>query len=165
MDRLFFYNTKIGKLGIREDGKNITHIYLRDKDIDKDKVVIEESDLIKRAYIQIDEYIKGKRKIFDLPLNPNGTEFQKKVWKALTEIPYGETTSYKDIAVTLGNEKACRAVGMANNKNPIPIIIPCHRVIGANKKLVGYAGGLDLKKMLLNLEGISVQEDKVKNEK
>ncbi|MDY5212485.1 methylated-DNA--[protein]-cysteine S-methyltransferase [Intestinibacter sp.] len=165
MDRLFFYNTKIGKLGIREDGKNITHIYLRDKDIDEDKVVIEESDLIKRAYIQIDEYIKGKRKIFDLPLNPNGTEFQKKVWKALTEIPYGETTSYKDIAVTLGNEKACRAVGMANNKNPIPIIIPCHRVIGANKKLVGYAGGLDLKKMLLNLEGISVQEDKVKNEK
>ena len=165
MDRLFFYNTKIGKLGIREDGKNITHIYLRDKDIDEDKVVIEESDLIKRAYIQIDEYIKGKRKIFDLPLNPNGTEFQKKVWKALTEIPYGETTSHKDIAVTLGNEKACRAVGMANNKNPIPIIIPCHRVIGANKKLVGYAGGLDLKKMLLNLEGISVQEDKVKNEK
>lgn len=165
MDRLFFYNTKIGKLGIREDGKNITHIYLRDKDIDEDKVVIEESDLIKRAYIQIDEYIKGKRKIFDLPLNPNGTEFQKKVWKALTEIPYGETTSYKDIAATLGNEKACRAVGMANNKNPIPIIIPCHRVIGANKKLVGYAGGLDLKKMLLNLEGISVQEDKVKNEK
>lgn len=165
MYRLFFYNTKIGKLGIREDGKNITHIYLRDKDIDEDKVVIEESDLIKRAYIQIDEYIKGKRKIFDLPLNPNGTEFQKKVWKALTEIPYGETTSYKDIAVTLGNEKACRAVGMANNKNPIPIIIPCHRVIGANKKLVGYAGGLDLKKMLLNLEGISVQEDKVKNEK
>lgn len=165
MDRLFFYNTKIGKLGIREDGKNITHIYLRDKDIDEDKVVIEESDLIKRAYIQIDEYIKGKRKIFDLPLNPNGTEFQKKVWKALTEIPYGETTSYKDIAVTLGNEKACRAVGMANNKNPIPIIIPCHIVIGANKKLVGYAGGLDLKKMLLNLEGISVQEDKVKNEK
>ena len=165
MDRLFFYNTKIGKLGIREDGKNITHIYLRDKDIDEDKVVIEESDLIKRAYIQIDEYIKGKRKIFDLPLNPNGTEFQKKVWKALTEIPYGETTSYKDIAVTLGNEKACRAVGMANNKNPIPIIIPCHRVIGANKKLVGYVGGLDLKKMLLNLEGISVQEDKVKNEK
>lgn len=165
MYRLFFYNTKIGKLGIREDGKNITHIYLRDKDIDEDKVVIEESDLIKRAYIQIDEYIKGKRKIFDLPLNPNGTEFQKKVWKALTEIPYGETKSYKDIAAILGNEKACRAVGMANNKNPIPIIIPCHRVIGANKKLVGYAGGLDLKKMLLNLEGISVQEDKVKNEK
>ena len=96
-----------------------------------------------------------------MPLHPNGTEFQIKVWKALTEIPYGETRSYKDIAISIGNEKACRAVGMANNKNPIPIIIPCHRVIGANKKLVGYAGGLDLKERLLDLEGISVQKNKV----
>ncbi len=161
MDRLFFYDTEIGRLGIREDGENITHIYFSSKDINKDEIIIEESNLTKIAYIQIKEYIHGQRKSFDLPLNPNGTEFQKKVWKALTEIPYGEIRSYKEIASSVGNEKASRAVGMANNKNPIPIIIPCHRVIGSNKKLVGYAGGLDLKEKLLNLEGISVKENKV----
>lgn len=161
MDRLFFYDTELGKLGIREDGQNITHVYFGSENISKDDVVIEESDLTKLAYTQMKEYIDGQRTVFDLPLHPNGTEFQIKVWKALTEIPYGETRSYKDIAISIGNEKACRAVGMANNKNPIPIIIPCHRVIGSNKKLVGYAGGLDLKERLLNLEGISVQQNKV----
>ena len=161
MDKLFFYDTELGKLGIRDDGQNITHVYFGSENISKDDVVIEESDLTKLAYIQIKEYIDGKRTVFDLPLHPNGTEFQIKVWKALTEIPYGETRSYKDIAISIGNEKACRAVGMANNKNPIPIIIPCHRVVGSNKKLVGYAGGLDLKQKLLNLEGISVQQNKV----
>ena len=90
--------------------------------------------------------------MFDLPLDPIGTEFQKKVWQALKEIPFGETRSYGEIAKLIGNEKASRAVGMANNKNPIAIIIPCHRVIGANGKLVGYAGGLDLKEKLLKLE-------------
>ncbi|MBU5336449.1 methylated-DNA--[protein]-cysteine S-methyltransferase [Intestinibacter bartlettii] len=161
MDKLFFYDTELGKLGIRDDGQNITHVYFGSENISKDDVVIEESDLTKLAYIQIKEYIDGKRTVFDLPIHPNGTEFQIKVWKALTEIPYGETRSYKDIAISIGNEKACRAVGMANNKNPIPIIIPCHRVVGSNKKLVGYAGGLDLKERLLNLEGISVQQNKV----
>ena len=161
MDKLFFYDTELGRLGIRDDGQNITHVYFGAENISKDNVVIEESDLTKLAYTQIKEYIDGQRTAFDLPLHPNGTEFQVKVWKALTEIPYGETRSYKDIAISIGNENACRAVGMANNKNPIPIIIPCHRVIGLNKKLVGYAGGLDLKQKLLNLEGISVQQNKV----
>ena len=161
MDKLFFYDTELGRLGIRDDGQNITHVYFGAENISKDNVVIEESDLTKLAYTQIKEYIDGQRTAFDLPLHPNGTEFQVKVWKALTEIPYGETRSYKDIAISIGNKKACRAVGMANNKNPIPIIIPCHRVIGSNKKLVGYAGGLDLKQKLLNLEGISVQKNKV----
>ena len=87
-----------------------------------------------------------------MPLAPKGTSFQQKVWAALREIPYGETRSYKEIAAMVGNEKACRAVGMANNRNPLPIFIPCHRVVGANGKLVGYAGGLDVKTFLLNLE-------------
>lgn len=81
-----------------------------------------------------------------------GTEFQKKVWKQLTYIPYGETRTYKEIAVAIGNPKASRAVGMANNKNPITIVVPCHRVVGSNGKMVGYAGGLDMKKKLLDLE-------------
>ena len=161
MDKLFFYDTELGRLGIRDNSQNITNLYFESENIYRDDVIIEESDLTILAYTQIREYLDGQRKVFDLPLHPNGTEFQIKVWKALTEIPYGETRSYKNIAISIGNEKACRAVGMANNKNPIPIIIPCHRVIGANKKLVGYAGGLDLKERLLDLEGISIQKNKV----
>lgn len=100
----------------------------------------------------MDEYFNRKRKNFDLPLAPKGTEFQKKVWEELRKIPYSKTCSYKDIAIKLGNEMCCRAVGMANNKNPIAIFIPCHRVIGANGKLVGYAGGLSIKERLLEIE-------------
>ena len=165
MDRLFCYDTKIGKVAIREDGNSITHIYLRETNVDlvieKNKLTVQESDLIKKAYIQLKEYIDGQRKQFDLPLNLKGTAFQKKVWGELAKIPYGETRSYKDIAIAIGNEKACRAVGMANNKNPIPIVVPCHRVVGSNKKLVGYAGGLDLKEKLLNIEGIFIEKNKV----
>jgi len=87
-----------------------------------------------------------------LPLAPAGTAFMQKVWNALLTIPYGETRSYKEIAIAVGNSKACRAVGMANNRNPISVVIPCHRVIGANGKLVGYGGGLDIKSYLLDLE-------------
>lgn len=101
---------------------------------------------------ELDEYFQGNRSSFSTPLLMDGTEFQKKVWKALREIPYGETRTYKDIAKAVGNEKASRAVGMANNKNPIHIVIPCHRVIGSNGKLVGYAGGLDMKSGLLDIE-------------
>lgn len=110
------------------------------------------TELSDRAFSQLMEYFEGTRTQFDLPLMMEGTEFQKKVWKALQEIPYGETRSYKEIAVMAGNEKATRAVGMANNKNPIAIIVPCHRVIGADGSLVGYGGGLDTKKRLLALE-------------
>ncbi|MDR1933937.1 MAG: methylated-DNA--[protein]-cysteine S-methyltransferase [Spirochaetales bacterium] len=101
---------------------------------------------------QIEEYAAGKRKRFELPLLPAGTVFQKSVWQALCTIPYGQTRSYKQIAAGVGNPSACRAVGMANNRNPIPIIIPCHRVVGSNGTLVGYAGGLEMKKRLLDLE-------------
>lgn len=108
--------------------------------------------MIEETESQLIEFLSGKRTRFDLNLRPEGTAFQKKVWNALLAIPYGETKSYRDIAVQIENPKACRAVGMANNRNPIPIIIPCHRVIGAGGGLVGYGGGLDIKVKLLKLE-------------
>jgi len=101
---------------------------------------------------QLNEYFSGQRQIFDLPLDFEGTEFQQKVWQALLSIPFGETRSYKDIAEQIGNVKAVRAVGAANGKNPISIIAPCHRVVGANGKLVGFAGGLENKDILLKIE-------------
>jgi endonuclease-3 related protein len=122
----------------------------------------EKSDeYFKEAKQQIDEYFSGKRKDFQLKLNPKGTGFQRKVWEELSKIPYGELRTYKDIAVAVGNPKASRAIGMANNKNPIPLIIPCHRVVGSNRKLVGYAYGLEMKNNLLNLETISSMFDKL----
>lgn len=111
-----------------------------------------ETELLKKAGDQLTEYFQGKRKVFDLPLEPAGTEFQKKVWRALCTIPYGQTRSYGEIATQIGNPKACRAVGGANNKNPIMIFIPCHRVIGADGSLVGFGGGLYAKKYMLDLE-------------
>ena len=101
---------------------------------------------------QLTEYFAGERQTFDLPLAFYGTDFQMKVWDALLSIPYGETRSYKDIALQIGNVKAVRAVGAANGRNPISIIAPCHRVIGASGKLVGFAGGLDRKEILLAIE-------------
>lgn len=105
---------------------------------------------------QLTEYFAGTRKTFDVPLAPDGTEFQNRVWKQLSEIPYGQTVTYSQIARDIGNPKACRAVGLANGRNPISIIVPCHRVIGANGQLVGYGGGLEQKQTLLHLEGITL---------
>ena len=101
---------------------------------------------------QLDEYFAGTRTAFDFPLRLQGTPFQEKVWAALRDIPYGETRSYQQIAQAIGQPKACRAVGMANHRNPIYIVVPCHRVVGANGALTGYGGGLDMKKALLELE-------------
>lgn len=151
MKSVFFYDTVIGKIGIAEDGTFITNVYFEDEAGAKD-ANLEETQLLKEAAKQINEYFSGNRKSFELPISPSGTEFQKSVWNALQAIPFGETRSYKEIAIAVGNEKACRAVGMANNKNPISLIIPCHRVIGTNGKLVGYAGGLKVKEYLLNME-------------
>lgn len=152
---LFFYENPVGILGIEENGSGITKVFFsseEERNSLKESPELKETDLIRKAAKQLKEYFAGKRKIFEFPLEPQGTEFQKKVWNALIEIPYGETRSYKEIAERVGNEKASRAVGMANNKNPIAIIIPCHRVVGANGKLIGYAGGLDKKERLLNME-------------
>ncbi len=116
------------------------------------KALLQTTELLSMATIQLDEYFQGKRTTFSLPFKLIGTTFQLAVWKELQNIPYGQTTSYKEIAQKINKPKAYRAVGMANNKNPLPIIIPCHRVIGSNGKLIGYAGGLKLKNYLLELE-------------
>jgi methylated-DNA-[protein]-cysteine S-methyltransferase len=110
------------------------------------------SALISEAVKQLTEYFSGTRKIFDLPVHPAGTEFQQKVWNELLRIPYGQTVSYGQIAANIANPKASRAVGGANHCNPVSVVIPCHRVIGANGQLTGYGGGLEMKKMLLDLE-------------
>lgn len=141
------YNTKIGEIYIAEEDEHIVKV-----SFSKIEAKEKKTGLIKLAYSQLCEYFDGKRKIFELPLNLIGTEFQQKVWKALKKIPYGSTCTYKDVAFKIGNPKASRAVGMANNKNPIAIIIPCHRVIGKNGTLTGYAGGLKIKEELLKLE-------------
>ena len=151
MKNIFVYETEIGELAIADNGKAITELYFKNK-IDLEGKNIEETELIKKAFNEFKEYLSGARKNFDISLEPEGTEFQLKVWEALKSIPYGETCSYKDIAEKVGSSKAYRAVGLANNKNPISIFIPCHRVIGSNGKLIGYGGGLDVKEFLLKLE-------------
>lgn len=110
------------------------------------------SDLTDKAILELDEYFAGKRDSFSVKLAPQGTDFQRRVWDALKQIPYGVLPCYSDIAEKIGRPTAARAVGMANNKNPIAIMIPCHRVIGRNGDLTGYAGGLDAKRKLLDLE-------------
>lgn len=125
------------------------------KDINLSDEWKKDQTLFKDAKQQLLEYFEGKRTCFDLKLNPSGTDFQKKVWSELSKIPYGSLSTYKNIATAVGNPKASRAVGMANNKNPVPILVPCHRVIGANRKLVGYAYGLELKQQLLQMESIN----------
>lgn len=151
MDNAFIYDTVIGKIMIADNGEAITRLYFENQ-IDEKNFNIAETPLLKQAISQINEYLCGKRKTFDIKLAFSGTDFQERVWNALIKIPYGKTASYKDIAKVAGNEKACRAVGMANHNNPIAIIIPCHRVIGSNGSLVGFGGGLGTKEFLLNLE-------------
>lgn len=151
MESAWYYQTSIGRVCISSNGKSITHLYFAGEKIPQD-ITVEETPLMREAGRQLIEYLDGKRRVFDIPLEMKGTDFQRSVWEALNRIPWGETRSYKDIAESMGNPKACRAVGMANNKNPLPIFIPCHRVVGANGKLVGYAGGLDIKEKLLLLE-------------
>lgn len=107
---------------------------------------------------QLEEYFAGRRRVFDLPLAPQGTPFQQRVWTALQAIPFGASVSYSDIAMAINNPKAVRAVGLANGRNPIPIVIPCHRVIGKDRSLTGYGGGLPIKRQLLALEGIAYRE-------
>lgn len=168
MKKIFFYDTMIGRVGIAAEENAVTELILPlsgekpsgkqetgSEDLKRagqKEAEIAETPLIRLAFMQLSEYLAGKRKEFSLPLEPEGTEFQKKVWRALAEIPYGTTRSYREIAKETGNEKAARAVGMANNKNPIPIFIPCHRVISSDGSMAGYYGGIAMKKKLLDLE-------------
>lgn len=145
-----YIKTIIGNIEIIEENSNIVELNINKK-IDKN-LIKKDTELLIETENQLKEYFNGIRKKFTIPLNPKGTEFMKKVWETLKKIPYGEVRTYKQIAEEIENAKAVRAVGMANHNNPIPIIIPCHRVIGSNGKLVGYALGLDIKKTLLDLE-------------
>jgi len=149
-ENYYTYETSFGKVTIASDGGAINVVQFGKSANLRGKK--EANVLTDKAAKQLEEYFCGKRKQFDLPLRPNGTDFQQAVWKALQKIPYGETRSYGQIANLIKKPSACRAVGMANSKNPIWIIIPCHRVIGANGALTGYAGGVGMKKRLLELE-------------
>ncbi len=169
--QLFYdiYDTEICRLFIAVDEKStVKRIhFILDSEDDSIKSILN-SKYVKSAGYQhvkspekcseltreLDEYFSGSRTEFDIEVVPDGTEFQQQVWSELQKIPFGQTATYGDIAKRIGNPSASRAVGLANNKNPIPIIIPCHRVIGANGKLVGFAGGLDAKKSLLIHEGL-----------
>jgi len=143
--------TKIGPLGIVEDDRSLTHLFFHQKK-SPERATWKWTPFLREVAKELKEYCSGKRKTFDIPLKFHGTDFQMSVWNALRTIPYGETRSYGEIAEQIGNAKACRAVGLANNRNPIVIIIPCHRVIGADGSLTGFGGGLPLKQQLLELE-------------
>ncbi|SHJ03502.1 methylated-DNA--[protein]-cysteine S-methyltransferase [Propionispora hippei] len=148
---IYFYQTAIGKIGIAEQNEQITNLYFNDERWPDDRKICETA-ILQEAARQLDEYLTGRLTAFSLPLEPAGTVFMKQVWNSLCQIPYGQTVSYKSIAAKIGKPGAARAVGLANNRNPIPLFIPCHRVIGTNGALVGYRGGLALKDQLLKLE-------------
>ena len=149
MKSSYSYDFPIGRVYIAELDGAVTDVAFRPVAGSEEK----ETPLITRAAEMLNEYFDGRRRDFDgLPLRAEGTEFQKKAWAALLEIPYGQTRTYKEQAAAIGNDKACRAAGSANGRNPISIIIPCHRVIGSDSSLTGYGGGINVKETLLELE-------------
>jgi methylated-DNA-[protein]-cysteine S-methyltransferase len=152
---LYSFDSPIGRLSVAGDHEAITHLYFA-TDKPHPALTLGSTPLLVAAAEQVTEYLEGRRTDFDLPLRPAGTPFMQAVWDRLRAIPYGETRSYKQLAAALGNPKAARAVGMANNRNPIPLIIPCHRVVGSGGKLVGFRGGWDIKRRLLELEGAAL---------
>lgn len=154
-------DSPVGKLTLVARGAKLAAVLWeieRENRVKLDNMLPEfDNPILCKAERQLEEYFAGKRKTFELDLDFAGTDFQKSVWQALLTIPFGETRSYSDIAHQIGNWKAVRAVGAANGRNPISIIAPCHRVIGMNGSLTGFAGGLEVKRILLELEGIGVQ--------
>jgi methylated-DNA-[protein]-cysteine S-methyltransferase len=148
MDYQCSIHNQFGFLILKSDGQSITEISFSENDIQEQKTCA----ILEKCREQLGQYFYGKLTAFELPLAPEGTGFQQKVWAELLKIPYGETITYMELAVRLGDAKAIRAVGTTNGRNPIAIIIPCHRVIGAGNKLTGYAGGIWRKKLLLELE-------------
>lgn len=145
------FDTPLGQMALAEESGALTRLFLPGEGIPR--LVSRETPLLSKGRDEILAYLRGERRSFDLPLDPMGTPFQQAVWAELRRIPYGETRSYGQVAAGIGKPKAVRAVGQANHRNPLPIFIPCHRVIGASGKLTGYGGGLDLKEKLLELEG------------
>ncbi|MEQ8236328.1 MAG: methylated-DNA--[protein]-cysteine S-methyltransferase [Syntrophomonadaceae bacterium] len=156
MVNLYNCPTKLGQITIAEERDAIIALYFPGEPIPPG-ASMQETPLLKRASEQLIGYLAGELKAFKLPLAPQGTDFMRLVWEQLQKIPYGETRSYKQIAESVGSPRASRAVGQANHRNPIPIFIPCHRVIGSSGKLVGYGGGLPIKMFLLEIEKITTQ--------
>lgn len=148
MEYLGYYTSPLGMIRVINDEDYLLGLDFIDEELKQEN----KNKLTENIIKQLSEYFIGERLEFNIPILLNGTEFQKNVWKELIKIPYGETATYKDIAVRIGNPKAVRAVGGANNKNKIAVVIPCHRVIGMSGKLVGYAGGITKKEWLLNHE-------------
>ena len=146
----WMFDTPLGTVAVGEENGCITRVYLPNGPMPR--LMPHKTPLLERAEGQIMEYFNGQRQEFDLPLAFAGTDFQMKVWKALTEIPYGQTVSYGELAEKVGCPGGARAVGMANHRNPLPILVPCHRVVGAKGQLTGYAGGMEMKRILLELE-------------
>lgn len=149
MNFVLYHPTPVGLLRLEADQTGLCAVALAGGDAPD---AARPCPLLEQAAAQLDEYFAGARRAFDLPLSLGGTPFQRRVWAALCQIPYGQTRSYKEIAAAAGSPNACRAVGMANNRNPVMIVVPCHRVIGADGSLVGYGGGLEMKRRLLELE-------------
>lgn len=147
MEYELFLKSPIGFLTLCSDGKDLTALRFGDH-----REGLDSCSVLEETAIQLEEYFSGQRREFTIPLNPMGTEFQRAVWLALRRIPYGETATYAEVAKMVGRPKACRAVGGANNRNPLALIVPCHRVIGANGAMTGYAGGIPVKEFLLQLE-------------
>ena len=154
--KLHLQNTIIGTIGIAEHDGFITNLYFADTALPADIERVTTA-VLKEAFVQLNRYLEGDLKTFSLPLAPAGTPFMLSVWRILSTIPYGTTVSYKDIAIAVGNSRASRAVGMANHRNPLPVFIPCHRVIGSNGAIGGYGGGVELKTILLKIEGRDIR--------
>ena len=154
------FATPIGKLTLTGTGEALTGVFMEDHCHHSASVrdAVRDDAPLREARRQLDEYFAGARREFSLALEADGTEFQQSVWRALQKIPFGTTASYGDIAKRIGNPKAVRAVGLANGRNPISIVVPCHRVIGANGSLTGYGGGLERKRFLLALEKCAPEE-------
>ena len=148
---LYYVPSEFGRFSLVATDSALTHFFF-DGEAPRFDTSERETPLLREAGLQLSQYLHGERRQFTVPLDPVGSEFFRRAWQALVAIPYGETRSYQQIAAAIGNAKACRAVGLANNRNPLPIFIPCHRVIGTNQKLTGYRGGLALKQTLLELE-------------
>jgi methylated-DNA-[protein]-cysteine S-methyltransferase len=155
-ERLYWHeiDSPVGRLLLAGDGRSLIQVGFQSgpRPLQPAHGWTEDAAPFRTAIRQLGEYFAGERRGFDLPLAPRGTEFQRRVWRALTEIPYGKTISYGELARRIGNASASRAVGLANGANPLPIIVPCHRVIGANGSLTGFGGGLPIKRKLLALE-------------
>ncbi len=152
MTSSYTFKSPIGFLTICEENSRLTNLYLQRSESEIMKKYEHHSDFLHEAYHQLNEYFAGKRRVFELPVEGKGTAFQKAVWQELQKIPYGETRSYEDIAIAIGNKKAVRAIGQANSRNPIMIVVPCHRVIRKNGDISGFACGVEAKQYLLNLE-------------